>query len=65
MKRKGVPYDFVVTYFFNFHELGLFAIPKVSVTYSVVTRGKADFDVLAEAIVDEYWKEFVGGGGGK
>ena len=65
MKRKGVPYDFVVTYFFNFHELGLFAIPKVSVTYSIVTRGKADFDALAEAIVDEYWKEFIGGGGAK
>jgi hypothetical protein len=65
MKREVVPYDFVVTYHFNFYEPSLFAIPKLSVRYSIVARGKAGFDVLAEAIIEEYWKEFIGGGGVK
>jgi hypothetical protein len=61
MRRKNVPYDFVVTYHFTEDIEHSIVVPKVSVCYGIVARGKADFDVLSEAIIDEY--EFIGGGG--
>jgi hypothetical protein len=61
MKRKNLPYDFVVTYHFTIDIEHSFVVPMVSVRYGIVARGKADFDVLSEAIMDEY--EFAGRGG--
>jgi hypothetical protein len=63
MRRKNVPYDFVVSYHFDLHFEHGYNVPRVSTHFGIVARGKANFDVLAEAIIDEY--EFFGGGGGR
>ena len=65
MSRNNVPYNFVVTYHFDLHFEHGYAVPRVSTQFGIFAKGKANFDVLAEAIIDEYWKEFVGGGGVK
>jgi hypothetical protein len=62
LKKDKVPYDFVVTYHFDLVYEHSWLVPCVSMSYSVTTRGRKDFDVLSEAIVDEYWREFIGGG---
>jgi hypothetical protein len=61
MKRKNVPYDFVIIYHFGLHSEHGYVVPRASTHFGVVSNGKANFDVLAEAIIDEY--EFIGGGG--
>jgi hypothetical protein len=63
MRRKGVPYEFVVSYHFDFLNFQHgYTVPRASTSYGIIARGKANFDVLAEAIIDEYWREFIGGG---
>jgi hypothetical protein len=61
MRRKNVPYDFVVSYHFDLHFEHGYNVPRVSTHFGIVARGKANFDVLAEAIMDEYG--FFGGSG--
>jgi hypothetical protein len=63
MKRGNVPYDFVVTFHFTVEFEHSFVVPKVSVHYGIFPHRKADFDVLSEAIIDEY--EFSGKGDGR
>jgi len=64
MRRRDVPYDFVVTHHFGLHIEHGYVVPCVSAHFGIVAQEKESFDVLAEAIIDEYWKEFIGGGVG-
>jgi len=53
--HSRLPYSFVVTYHVD--------SPLVSIDYRVAAKDRPYFDSLAEAILEEYYKELTGGGG--
>jgi hypothetical protein len=54
MRRSKVPYHFVISYHID--------APFVAVEYGIISKELLDFGVLKDAVVEEYWRQFVGGG---